>query len=287
MVELLNIDGKEYLKNESLGVFEVPLNELKSLRPFAIPWHSTVLVRDLPIGDFFTLSVDITHAGGDEALAVAGVSFKLPRGDHSHASTARKIKQVQRNFSPLIQAGWKAQDDQRFTFDDHQWYWILNYWNWFDRNNNDPVLRETVDLVMEAFNALVSSQESFAFICHASEDKSFVDSLAQHMDKKGLDLWYDKREIKVGDSIVERISDGLNRATHLIVVLSRTSVVKSWVQRELSSWLMRQLGDQSIKVLPVLREDCTIPTLLIDIKYADFRGSFDHGLAELVEAISS
>jgi hypothetical protein len=49
---------------------------------------------------------------------------------------------------------------------------------------------------------------------------------------------YDKREIKAGDSIVARVSEGLGAAAHLVVVLSRASVDKPWVQRKLSSALM-------------------------------------------------
>ncbi|MGB9180029.1 MAG: toll/interleukin-1 receptor domain-containing protein, partial [Pyrinomonadaceae bacterium] len=86
-------------------------------------------------------------------------------------------------------------------------------------------------------------------------------------------------------SIVERISNGLDKATHLLVVLSKSSISKPWVKRELSSSLMRQLSNDSIKVIPILREDCAVPALLSDIKYADFRKDFNHGLHEMFEGI--
>lgn len=67
--------------------------------------------------------------------------------------------------------------------------------------------------------------------------------------------------------------------------LSPRSVDKPWVVREMSSSMMRQLGDKGIRVLPLLIEDCEIPPLLADLKYADFRTSFNEGLEELVSAI--
>lgn len=48
---------------------------------------------------------------------------------------------------------------------------------------------------------------------------------------------------------------------------------------------MKQLGSNSIRVIPILREDCAIPALLSDIKYADFRKDFDRGLQEMFEGI--
>ena len=80
-------------------------------------------------------------------------------------------------------------------------------------------------------------------------------------------------------------SEGLKSSDFLIAVLSPRSVDKPWVVREMSSSMMRQLGDKGIRVLPLLIEDCEIPPLLADLKYADFRTSFNEGLEELVSAI--
>ncbi|MDP3683833.1 MAG: toll/interleukin-1 receptor domain-containing protein, partial [Ignavibacteria bacterium] len=123
------------------------------------------------------------------------------------------------------------------------------------------------------------------FLCHASEDKPFVDKLVNELDRHAYYAWYDKREIFVGDSIVEKINDGLKSADYLIVVLSSKSVNKPWVKRELNSSIMRQLSSESILILPILIEDCEIPKLLNDIKYADFRLSFKVGVNELIGSI--
>ena len=127
--------------------------------------------------------------------------------------------------------------------------------------------------------------EPVLFICHASEDKPFVDKLVNELDQRALYAWYDKREIVVGDSIVARVSAGLSSARYLIAVLSPNAIRKPWVMRELNSSLMRQLADKNIAILPVLIEHCSIPALLADIKYADFTESFDHGLCDLVNSI--
>jgi len=123
------------------------------------------------------------------------------------------------------------------------------------------------------------------FVCHASEDKPFVEQLVSELDRRAMYAWYDKREIVVGDSIIERINEGLGAADYLVAVLSPRSVAKPWVSREMSSSLMRQLEGKGIRILPVLLERCEIPSLLADLKYADFSESFEHGMADLMSAI--
>ena len=285
MPAILEIDGKRYQKNQSPGVFEVPIDDLGSLRPFSIPIHSSIEVLGLPKDEVFGVSFDVTHAGEHEAFVFVYVSFFVPRSPKGQATATRRISLIHRAFAILLEQGWTGQDDQRNTFPDERWYFLVGYSMNFDRLNNDPPLALLAKNVVQAFSRLSGSRDLFVFICHASEDKPFVDLLAKALDEQVVGHWYDKREIKVGDSIVEKINDGLSDATHLIVVLSAASVKKPWVKREMSASLMRQLGDRSIKLLPILREDCVIPPLLADIKYADFRADFDCGFANLIDSL--
>jgi hypothetical protein len=284
---ILEIDGKRYPKNQSPGVFEVPIDELGSLRPFSIPIHSSIEVLGLPKDEVFGVSFDVTHAGGHEAFVSVYVSFFVPRSPKGQATATRRISLIHRAFATLLEQGWTGQDDQRNTFPDERWYFLVGYSMNFDRLNNDPPLALLAKNVVQAFSRLSGSRDLFVFICHASEDKPFVNLLAKALDEQVVGHWYDKREIKVGDSIVEKINDGLSDATHLIVVLSAASVKKPWVKREMSASLMRQLGDRSIKILPILREHCVIPPLLADIKYADFCADFDCGFADLIDSLYS
>ena len=48
---------------------------------------------------------------------------------------------------------------------------------------------------------------------------------------------------------------------------------------------MKQLHDKSITVIPLLREDCKIPALLADIKYADCRKNRDAGFKQMADEI--
>lgn len=127
------------------------------------------------------------------------------------------------------------------------------------------------------------------FISHASEDHNFVLKLAEKLRKDNIDVWFDDWELEVGDSIVQSISEGLEKSSFLVVVLSENSIKSNWVLKELSSTLMRQLGKDHIVILPVLLEleFNEIPPLLRDIYSVKFERSFivDSQYQKLIEPI--
>ncbi|OGL54714.1 MAG: hypothetical protein A3G31_05635 [Candidatus Schekmanbacteria bacterium RIFCSPLOWO2_12_FULL_38_15] len=119
----------------------------------------------------------------------------------------------------------------------------------------------------------------------SSEDKFIVEQFANRLKSSKSYVWFDKWEIKVGDSIVEKINEGLDTMTHLIIFLSKASVNKPWVKKELSSALMRKLRDNSVQVMPVKIEDVNIPIIISDMKYADCTADLESGFSQLLNDI--
>src|SRR6266853_792603 len=122
------------------------------------------------------------------------------------------------------------------------------------------------------------------FIGYSDHDKTFVDTLAAELAFRRRHVWVDRWELRVGESILNRIQEALTAAYGLIIVLSKASVGSEWCKKELSAGLLRELDERQVIVLPALIEDCDIPLFLRDKKYADFRTSFDNGLKELLDA---
>jgi hypothetical protein len=124
------------------------------------------------------------------------------------------------------------------------------------------------------------------FISYNHHDHGFAERLAQDLKAAGFAVWWDEWEIKVGDSIIQKVSQGINESAYLPVVLSPHSVKSNWVQRELGSALMRQLSaDRDITVFPLLVADCEVPALLREIRWADFRQDYQAGLGELLDVL--
>ena len=49
------------------------------------------------------------------------------------------------------------------------------------------------------------------FICHVWEDKEdLVEPLANALRNEAFDVWYDKFQLTLGDSLLQKITEGLN-----------------------------------------------------------------------------
>ena len=95
------------------------------------------------------------------------------------------------------------------------------------------------------------SGEWDAFISHASEDKDdFVRPLAEGLKERGLAVWFDEFELKVGDSLRRSIDRGLSRSRFGIVVFSPHFFEKQWPQNELNGLVTRETNDVKV-ILPV------------------------------------
>jgi hypothetical protein len=86
------------------------------------------------------------------------------------------------------------------------------------------------------------------FISHASEDKEDVAMpLAEVLQRAGLRVWIDRQQIELGDSIRERIDNGLAESRFGVVILSPAFLQKIWPQRELGA--LMSIEDAGHKVL--------------------------------------
>lgn len=91
------------------------------------------------------------------------------------------------------------------------------------------------------------------FICHASEDKNnVVEPIYKALEKSDIKCWYDKNEIKWGDSVTDKVNDGLNNSKYVIVVLSKHFMEKAWPKREMNAALNIEASLGKTKVLPLM-----------------------------------
>lgn len=133
---------------------------------------------------------------------------------------------------------------------------------------------------------LQGSPMSKLFMSHSSKDKAFAERLKTDLENNGHHVWLDKYAIKVGDSIPQKIAEGLSECEFVLVLLSKHSVDSKWVEEEWQAKYWDQLRDNKKYILPVLLDECRIPKFLDQRKYANFTISYDDGLAELVNSIT-
>ena len=89
------------------------------------------------------------------------------------------------------------------------------------------------------------------FISHAWEDKTDVaDPLRDALHSHGVKVWYDKFALGIGDSLRQKIDEGLGRSYFGVVIMSPAFLAKGWTQYELDAIVGRMVaGEQSL--LPI------------------------------------
>lgn len=89
------------------------------------------------------------------------------------------------------------------------------------------------------------------FISHASEDKDdVVRPLALALREEGVHVWYDEFELRIGDSLRQKIDLGLANSRAGLVVLSQSFFAKGWTNYELNGLVTNDVAGKQ-KLLPI------------------------------------
>lgn len=124
-----------------------------------------------------------------------------------------------------------------------------------------------------------------AFLSHSSADKATIRQLAADLTANGISVWLDEQRIRVGDSIPEKIAQGLAESDYFLIAMSQKASESAWVQRELNNALMSEVQRRKVHILPLKLDDTSMPPIIADKKYADFSKSYKTGLGELLAAL--
>jgi hypothetical protein len=88
------------------------------------------------------------------------------------------------------------------------------------------------------------------FISYAESDEPVAKKVAAGLEKEGLKVWYDRREILPGQNWAESVSKALKESRAMVVLLTPAALRSSWVRREIDY----ALGDQTFshRLVPVI-----------------------------------
>lgn len=101
------------------------------------------------------------------------------------------------------------------------------------------------------------------------------------------EIWIDFIEIKGGDSLLKKIADAITSVDYVIAVLTKRSVASKWVKTELEIAMTKEINQKKIVVIPVVREECEIPSFISHKHYINFvNNEFKKAIVELKEAIA-
>lgn len=97
-----------------------------------------------------------------------------------------------------------------------------------------------------------SEAASDIFLSHASEDKAeLARPLREALEQRGVSVWFDEIQIKVGQSIRQEIERGIATCRFGVVVVSPHFFAKQWTNAELDALFNRKMDSGQNMVLPV------------------------------------
>lgn len=88
------------------------------------------------------------------------------------------------------------------------------------------------------------------FLSYASENRETAQQLAERLQESAIETWWDRWCIYPGDSLRQKIDEGIAGCTHFLVLLTPEALRKPWVNQEMDAGFVRKLNDQC-RFLPV------------------------------------
>lgn len=125
------------------------------------------------------------------------------------------------------------------------------------------------------------------FLSYSSQDNIIASFLFRELERQGISVWLDEKQIEVGEFILPSIQKGLTDARRFCILLSENSLQSSWVKRELAiaDTLSISRGDDF--VIPIRIDDCQIPEVIAMRSYIDFKKfkNIENALEKLINKV--
>jgi len=123
------------------------------------------------------------------------------------------------------------------------------------------------------------------FLSHSSQDKDLATKLACDLTLAGFDVWFDSWAVEIGDSLYDRVFQGIDDSTFLVLCLSPSSVESQWISDELDAALAKEEKLGRRVILPVLLAECELPSTIKGRMLADISREYLKGLEDLKQAL--
>lgn len=93
------------------------------------------------------------------------------------------------------------------------------------------------------------------FLSHATEDYDFARKLHADLVANGLDCWFAREDMDIGDPIRARMLAEIKKRDKFVVILSKSSIQSSWVEAEVEAALEKAGESDKAVLMPIRLDD--------------------------------
>jgi len=132
-----------------------------------------------------------------------------------------------------------------------------------------------------------TKKEGGVFISYSHSDKDLVYALSQRFDEDAINYWLDDKDLLVGEVIDKAISDGIQKSSMFVIILSPSSIKSKWVEREFDEASYEEIEGKK-KILPVIAGGLKANRLPPRIRrklFVDLSSDFEGGYKKLRKSI--
>lgn len=126
------------------------------------------------------------------------------------------------------------------------------------------------------------------FISYSSKDGIVAEEISAILQESGFNTWLDKKDIVIGQPILDRVSKGIETESDFVIILiSKNSTNSEWCKLELRMAYQKELGLKRTVVLPIRIDDAEVPAEIMTKKYYQFIPHNKTSASSLVREIKS
>jgi len=124
------------------------------------------------------------------------------------------------------------------------------------------------------------------FLSYASQDRYIAKMIVKDLSFRGLNVWYDQWDSKVGKPVAGMLEKGIENKEWFIVLISKHSLKSKWVQLEIETAgsLNEEFGLP--KILLCVLDQAELPDWISNTVFADFRKDYRSGFTKLLESLT-
>ena len=127
-----------------------------------------------------------------------------------------------------------------------------------------------------------TTKEPITFISYSRKQLYFAEALALHLQKEGINIWFDLQQLQAGTEWSEGLKDGVRSAEQMVLVVSQAALESPYTQDE---W--KEFVEKGNQIVLAIFEPVNLPDELKGFPVYDFRGEFNKKVHDLAAFLKS